>query len=102
MTSEAPQSSIVLYRTEDGRTRNQCRFENETIWLTQAQIAELFDKDVRTVNEHLVNVFDEGELDRSATIRKFRIVRVPNGENRCSILKDDRRRSHRKNRSPQL
>jgi len=41
-----------------------------------AQIAELFDKDVRTVNEHLVNVFDEGELDRAATIRKFRIVRL--------------------------
>jgi hypothetical protein len=76
MTSDAPQSSIVLYRTEDGRTRIQCRFEDETIWLTQAQIAELFDKDVRTVNEHLVNVFDEGELDRTATIRKFRIVRI--------------------------
>jgi hypothetical protein len=76
MTSEAPQSSIVLYRTEDGRTRIQCRFEEETIWLTQAQIAELFDKDIRTVNEHLVNVFDEGELERPATIRKFRIVRI--------------------------
>ncbi|MEA2344243.1 MAG: hypothetical protein QOF63_2412 [Thermoanaerobaculia bacterium] len=76
MTSDAPQSSIVLYRTEDGRTRIQCRFEDETIWLTQAQIAELFDKDVRTVNEHLINVFEEGELDRSATIRKFRIVRI--------------------------
>src|SRR5207237_5949529 len=76
MPSDAPQSSIVLYRTEDGRTRIQCRFEDETIWLTQAQIAELFDKDVRTVNEHLVNVFDEGELDRAATIRKFRIVRL--------------------------
>jgi hypothetical protein len=76
MTSDAPQSSIVLYRTEDGRTRIQCRFEDETIWLAQAQIAELFDKDVRTVNEHLVNVFEEGELDRTATIRKFRIVRI--------------------------
>ncbi|MGH9418531.1 MAG: virulence RhuM family protein, partial [Thermoanaerobaculia bacterium] len=70
-----PQSSIVLYQTEDGRTRIQCRFEDETIWLTQALIADLFDKDVRTVNEHLVNIFDEGELDREATIRKFRIVR---------------------------
>ena len=76
MTSDAPQSSIVLYRTEDGRTRIQCRFEDETIWLTQAQIAELFDKDGRTVNEHLVNSFDEAELDRAATIRKFRIVRL--------------------------
>jgi hypothetical protein len=72
----APQTSIILYQTEDGRTRIQCRFENETIWLTQALIAELFQKDVRTINEHLVNIFDEGELSREGTIRKFRIVRL--------------------------
>ena len=71
-----PNSEIILYQTEDGRTRIQCRFENETIWLTQALIAKLFDKDVRTINEHLVNIFDEGELRREATIRKFRIVRT--------------------------
>lgn len=70
-----PQSSIILYQTEDGRTRIQCRFENETIWLTQALIAELFQKDVRTINEHLVNIYDEGELSRGSTIRRFRIVR---------------------------
>lgn len=72
---QSPQSDIILYQTEDGRTRIQCRFENETIWLTQALIAELFQKDVRTINEHLINIFDEGELDMEATIRKFRIVR---------------------------
>lgn len=70
-----PQSEIILYQTEDGRTRIQCRFENETIWLSQALIAELFQKDVRTINEHLVNIFEEGELHREETIRKFRIVR---------------------------
>ena len=70
-----PNSGIILYQTEDGRTRIQCRFENETLWLTQALIAELFEKDVRTINEHLVNIFEEGELRREATIRKFRIVR---------------------------
>ena len=70
-----PQSQFILYQTEDGRTRIQCRFENETIWLTQALIGELFEKDVRTINEHLVNIFEEGELRREATIRKFRIVR---------------------------
>lgn len=72
---ETPQSSLILYQTEDGRTRIQCRFEDETIWLTQALIAELFQKDVRTINEHLVNIFEEDELSREATIRKFRIVR---------------------------
>jgi hypothetical protein len=71
-----PQSSMILYRTEDGLTRVQCRFENETIWLTQALIAELFQKDVRTINEHLVNIYDEGELSRDSTIRNFRIVRL--------------------------
>lgn len=76
MSDPLPNSEIILYQTEDGRTRIQCRFENETLWLTQALIAELFEKDVRTVNEHLVNIFDEGELRREATIRKFRIVRT--------------------------
>ncbi len=70
-----PGSSIMLYQTEDGRTRVECRFEDETIWLTQALIAELFQIGVPTVNEHLANIFDESELDREATIRKFRIVR---------------------------
>ena len=71
-----PQSSIVLYQTEDGRTRIQCRFENETIWLTQALISELFQVALSTVNEHLKGIFAEGELDAVATIRKFRIVRL--------------------------
>jgi hypothetical protein len=76
MADEAPQSSIVLYQTEDGRTRIQCRFEDETIWLPQAQLAELFQVTVPTVNEHLKGIFADGELDAGATIRKFRIVRL--------------------------
>jgi hypothetical protein len=75
MTDDAaPASSIVLYQTEDGRTRVECRFDDETIWLSQALIAELFQKDVRTINEHLKNIVEEGEIDPAATIRKFRIV----------------------------
>ncbi|MGA2543274.1 MAG: virulence RhuM family protein [Verrucomicrobiota bacterium] len=70
-----PQSSMILYLTEDGRTRIQCRFEHETIWLTQALIGELFQVTVPTVNEHLKGIFAEGELAPEATIRKFRIVR---------------------------
>ena len=70
-----PRSEIILYQTEDGRTRVQCRIDEETLWLTQAQIAELFEKDVRTINGHLMNIFDEGELRREATIRKFPMVR---------------------------
>ena len=70
-----PTGEIVLYQTEDGRTRVECRFVDETLWLSQALIAELFQKDVRTVNEHLQNIYEEGEIDERATIRKFRIVR---------------------------
>ncbi len=71
-----PQSEIILYQTEDGRTRIQCRLEDETLWLTQAQMAALFDVTVPTVNEHLKAIFAEDELHREATIRSFRIVRL--------------------------
>jgi len=64
-----PQSNIILYQTEDGPHAHQCRFENETIWLTQVLIAELFQKDIRTINEHMVNIFEEAKLSRDATIR---------------------------------
>ena len=71
-----PQSEFNLYQTEDGRTRIQCCFENETIWLTQALIADLFQVTVPTVNEHLKGIYADGELAAGATIRKFRIVRL--------------------------
>ena len=69
-----PRSELVLYQTADGRTRIQCRFEDETIWLTQKLIGELFQKDVRTINEHIRNIFAEGELSEDSVIRKFRIT----------------------------
>lgn len=71
----APLGEIVLYQTDEGRTRVECRFADETLWLSQALIADLFQKDVRTINEHLQNIYEEGELDSGPTIRKFRIVR---------------------------
>jgi hypothetical protein len=70
-----PIGEIVLYRTEDGRTRVECRFVDETLWLSQALIAELFQVSVATVNEHLKNIIAEGEVQPGPTIRKFRIVR---------------------------
>ena len=70
----SPQSNIILYQTEDGRTRIQCRFEDETVWLTQKQMAELFQIGVGTVNHHLKAIFAEEELPPEATIRRYRIV----------------------------
>ena len=72
----SPAPALVLYQTEDGRTRIQCRFEGETLWLTQALIAELFQITVPTVNEHLKALLSEGEIDPAATIRSFRMVRL--------------------------
>ncbi len=71
----AGRGEILLYQTEDGRTRVECRFQNEMIWLSQAMMAELYRKDVRTINERLKSIYNEGELTPEATIRKFRIVR---------------------------
>lgn len=67
-------SEILLYTTPQGEVRIEVYFEDETFWLSQKKIAELFDKDVRTINEHLNRIFQEGELDRGSVIRNFRIT----------------------------
>ena len=67
-------SELILYQTEDNRTRIEVRLENETVWLTQKLMAELFQKDVRTINEHIQNIFEERELSPDSVIRKFRIT----------------------------
>ncbi|OHB76054.1 MAG: hydroxyacid dehydrogenase [Planctomycetes bacterium RBG_16_59_8] len=66
---------FVLYRTEDGATRVECRFAEGTIWLTQIMIAELFQTTVPNVNLHLKNIYNEGELDAGTTIKDYLIVR---------------------------
>jgi len=73
-SSSGDGSEMLLYQTENGRTRVQVRVLDETVWLNQRQLADLFQKDVRTVNEHIQNVFSEGELERNSVIRKFRIT----------------------------
>ena len=74
-----PQSEIILYQTEDGRTRLHCRFENETLWLTQAQIAELFQTTPQNVTLHLRGIFTEGELVEAATCKDYLQVRLEGG-----------------------
>lgn len=73
--NEQPQSSIILYQTEDGRTRIQCRFDLDTIWLTQAQIAELFQTTPQNVTLHLGAIFADGELSEAATCKDYLQVR---------------------------
>ena len=67
---------ILLYSTPDGAVRFEVVFEDETFWLTQKKMAELFGVNVRTVNEHLGNIFISNELQKDSTIRKFRIVQT--------------------------
>ncbi|MCK9418268.1 MAG: virulence RhuM family protein [Nitrospirae bacterium] len=68
------ESSFLLYTTEDGKTRIQVKLQDETVWLTQRLMAELFRISVPTVNEHIKTIYKDGELIPDATIRKFRIV----------------------------
>lgn len=69
-----PAGELLLYQTEDGQSRIQVRMEGETVWMTQKLMAELFQVSVPTINEHLKNVFQDGELAEVAVIRKFRIT----------------------------
>jgi len=69
-------SEIILYTTPQGEVKIDIRFEDETFWLSQKKMAALFGVDVRTVNEHLKNIFESGELEKDSTIRKFRIVQM--------------------------
>ncbi|MCP4117001.1 MAG: hypothetical protein GY737_16675 [Desulfobacteraceae bacterium] len=66
---------IEIYQTEDGRTEIQLRLEQDTLWLSQAQIAELFDKDSDTIGLHLRNIYKSGELDELATTEESSVVR---------------------------
>jgi len=66
--------AFIFYQTEDKQTRLVVRTEGETVWLSQKQMAELFQKDVRTINEHIQNIFEEGELSQESVIRNFRIT----------------------------
>jgi hypothetical protein len=69
-----PEGEILLFQTEDGQTKVEVRLDGETVWLTQKQMAELFQKDTRTINDHIRNIFEEGELETDSVIRKLRIT----------------------------
>ena len=69
-----PGGEFLFYQSADGRIRLQVRLEDESVWLTQKLMAELFQKDVRTINEHIQNIFEEGELAADSVVRKFRIT----------------------------
>ena len=73
---EQRQGEIVIYQAEDGLTKVECRFVDETVWLTQQQMAELFHTSRSNIVEHIGHIYEEGELDEVSTCRKFRQVRM--------------------------
>lgn len=73
--AENLKGDIIIYQSKDGETKIDVRFEDETVWLTQAQMEELFQSSHANISEHIRNIFAEGELDEVSTCRKFRQVR---------------------------
>ena len=67
-----PKSQIIIYKTESGETKIDVRFEDETVWLSQDEMARLFDKGRSTITEHISNIFKENELVEKSVCREFR------------------------------
>ena len=79
MSKNQPNSEIILYQTEDGVTRVEVRLKDETVWLTLAQIAELFQRDKSSIFKHVQNIFKEGELLSEGTVANLAIVQSESG-----------------------
>lgn len=67
-------SNIIMYQTEDGQTKVDVTFDNDTVWLSLQQMADLFQKDKSTISRHIKNIFSEGELLKSSTVANFATV----------------------------
>jgi hypothetical protein len=74
MKESTPTGQILIYRSEDGRTELDVRLEDQTVWLSQKQLTELFGKAKGTISEHIAHIYEDGELDPAATVRQFRTV----------------------------
>lgn len=74
--SRPPNGEIILYQTEDGRTHVECRFEHETLWMSQALMAELFQTSPQNITLHLKALYGEGEIDEQATCKEYLQVRL--------------------------
>jgi hypothetical protein len=75
-----PYSDLILYLTEDGRTRLQVRLEGETVWLSLGQMVDLFHRDKSVISRHIKNVFEEGELSAEGTVAKSATIAAADGE----------------------
>ena len=83
-SSDIVESEILIYRTEDGHTKIDVKLEDETVWLTQAQLSELYQTSKSNISEHIKHIFEEGELDKQSVVRKFRTT-AADGKNYNTI-----------------
>ena len=67
---EENKSQIIIYQTEANETRIQTRLHDETVWLNRHQMAELFDRDIKTIGKHINNIFEEEDLDKNSEVYK--------------------------------
>lgn len=72
MNDVKPDSQLLLYQTPDGKINIDVHLEEETVWLTQAHMGDLFGKSKKTISEHIQNIFSEGELEEQSVVRNFR------------------------------
>ena len=75
------ENNIIIYQLEDGKTKIDVKIENDTVWLSQQQMAELFDTSRTNIIEHINNIYFEEELDKNSTCQKFRQVRKEGNRN---------------------
>ena len=80
-----PENKVIIYTANDGKTKIDVKLEEETLWLTQAQMCELYQTSKSNVSEHIKHIFEEGELDKEATVRKFRTVQTEGSRNTPSL-----------------
>lgn len=74
-------SQLIIYQTEDGKTKLDVRLENETVWLSQQHMAELFQSSKQNISHHINSIFEEGELDERATVKKYLTVQTEGNRN---------------------
>lgn len=82
--SNIVENEILIYQTEDGHTKIDVKLEGETVWLTQAQLCELYQTSKSNISEHIKHIFEEGELEENAVVRKFRTT-AADGKNYNTI-----------------
>lgn len=76
MNKDELDNKIVIYQTEDGKTQLDVKLENETVWLTQAQLVQLFDSSKANVSEHIKHIYEDDELDADSTVRNSELFKL--------------------------